>query len=267
MSHFKDKNVLITGGSSGIGKACAQLCAAKGARVFLLARDEAKLELASSQLEQSGGSAAYFATDLTRPGQVARAVDQVLRKSGAPDILINSAGAGAWRYLDQTSPTQALEMVSAPYLAALYVTRAFLGPMLKRDQGHIVNLTSAAAFMAWPGATAYIATRWAMRGLHEALTLDLAASSIRTTLGVFAKVQSAYWRHNPGSEERVPAAQAMIRTLAPLEAADALLKGIAQKKELVAAPFRLRMILWQARIFPSLTRRIMLNTGHRRQAA
>ena len=155
-------------------------------------------------------------------------------------------------------------MMAAPYFAAFFVTRAFLPAMLKRDSGYIVNMTSAAAWMAWPGATAYTAARWAMRGFAEALRADLAGTHIRTMLVTFAKVQSSYFENNPGTEERIPSAQSLLPVLTPEQAAAAIVHGIKRNQREVVAPPMLRVVLLLNTLFPSVTRRLMTSTGYRR---
>ena len=76
--------------------------------------------------------------------------------------------------------------------------------MLRRNTGHIVNVSSVGSRFVWPGATAYIAARWAVRGFTEALRADMAGTKIGVTLFESGVVQSPYWEHNPGSRERVP---------------------------------------------------------------
>ncbi len=264
MTTIDKKVVLITGASSGIGEALSELAAKQGARVVLAARTGEKLDRIAARIHQAGGEALPLAADLTDPAAVSRMAATIRRKMGEPDVIVNNAGAGAWKYLDETSPEEALRMIEAPYLSSLYVTRAFLDEMLKRDSGHIVNVTSAASFFAWPGATGYTAARWAVRGFSEALSCDLHSTGVRTTLALFAKVSSDYWRHNPGSEARVPKAQKMIRVLSPVESARAVLHGIRRNRRQVVQPWTLKFILFQARLFPGTTRLLMNLTGHRR---
>jgi len=156
-------------------------------------------------------------------------------------------------------------MMAAPYFAAFFTTRAFLPAMLERDSGYIVNLTSAASWMAWPGATAYTAGRWAMRGFAEALRADLAGTHIRTMLVTLAKVTSSYWENNPGSEERVPGAQSMIPVITPSQAATAIIDGIKRDKREVVAPLMLRVALALNYLFPYVTRWLMSSTGYKSQ--
>lgn len=262
---LQNSKILITGASSGIGAATARAAAREGAQVILLARTLSKLEQVAADIRRAGGRAHVYPVDLTDARAVDQCAPQIMGEVGIPDILVNNAGAGRWLSIDETRPEEAAAMISAPYLAAFYITRAFLPEMLKRNSGTIVNLTSVASRLVWPGATAYAVGRWAMRGFHQALEADLSGTKIRTTLVTFAAVRSAYWENNPGSELRVPKAQVMIPVLTSEQAAAAILKGIKRNQREVIAPFMLQVVLALNYLFPFVTRRLMVLTGYRRK--
>ena len=141
-------------------------------------------------------------------------------------LSLNNAGSGQWMPLEETEPDRAVAMMAAPYFAAFFVTRAFLPAMLKRNSGTIVNMTSVACRMAWPGATAYIAARGQSAASTKLLRAELTGTNLRTMLVTFAKVATSYWESNPGSEKWLPEAQSMLRVLTPDEAAQAIIRRI-----------------------------------------
>jgi len=259
--------VLITGASSGIGAATARAAARHGARLILLARSADKLDRLVDEINQSSGRAYAFAVDLTDPLAVESVARRITAEIGLPDIIINNAGVGRWLFTDETPMAEAANMIAAPYLAAFYTTRTFLPEMLKRNSGVVVNMTSIAGHMAWPGATAYTAGRWAMRGFNEGLRADLYGTRVRSVLVTFAKVQSDYWAHNHGSEERVPASQKMIPTLTTEQAADAIVRGLERNQSHVIAPLMLGVILTLNYLFPYITRWLLATTGYHRTSA
>jgi short-subunit dehydrogenase len=246
---------LITGASSGIGAATARAVARKGGRVILVARSEPRLRAVTEEITADAGAARYYAVNLSDPAATEKTLERVRTENGVPDVVMNNAGAGRWKHLVDTTPAEALEMMAVPYLAAFAVTRSFLPAMLERRSGLVVNVTSVASYMAWPGAAGYTAARWAMRGFHDALTAEVAGTGVKTMLVVFAKVQSEYWQHNPGSEENVPAAQSMIPVLTSEQAADFIVTGIENDDREVIAPRRLRILLSFARFFPGLVQK------------
>ncbi len=260
---LKDKLFVITGASSGIGAATARAAAAQGARVILLARSLDKLKQIAASICSQGGSAFPIIVDLTDADAVQAMAEQVLARFGAPDILFNNAGAGRWLSTVETNPCQVVEMMAIPYFAAFYTTRAFLPPMLACGQGTIINMTSVASLQPWPGAAAYTAARWAMRGFSEALRADLYRTPLRVMLVILAKVQSEYWEHNPGSEPRVPGVQALIPVLSSEAAAGHILSGLRHDRRLVAAPFMLRLLLAFNTLSPGIARWLVCETGWR----
>ncbi len=261
---MKGKLVLITGASSGIGAATARKFASAGARVLLLARSADKLNKLVEEIRAAGNEAEAFPVDLRDPQAVQQTVREIKAQHGCPDVLINNAGAGRWLFIEETEYDEAAEMMAVPYLAAFYVTRAFIEDMLARNSGHIVNMTSMAAFTPFPGATAYIAARKAMVGFHEALTMDLRETNIKTSLAYFAKITSTYWEHNTGSEERVPTIQKLVPILTPEQAAEAILQGVIRGARIIRAPSILGFFEFLARVAPGLVGWLMYKTGYRR---
>jgi short-subunit dehydrogenase len=264
MKSLQGKIMLITGASSGIGAATAKAAAWEGAHVILLARTRSKLEKVSEEIRQAGGHASIYPVDLTDIGSVTEATAKIKTESGIPDIIMNNAGVGKWLFTDETSSEEAVTMMAAPYFFAFFITRAFIQDMLGRNSGYIINMTSVASRMVWPGAAGYTAARWAMRGFTEALRADLAGTNIRTMLVTFAKVKSPYWQNNPGSEERIPKAQSLIPVLTPEEAAAAIIKGIKRNRHEVISPFMLRVVVVLNYLFPGVTRWLMNITGYKR---
>ncbi|MFZ5881081.1 MAG: SDR family NAD(P)-dependent oxidoreductase [Chloroflexota bacterium] len=265
--NLKNKIMLITGASSGIGAATARLAAKEGARVILVARSQDRLEQVAGDIRRAGGIAYVHAADLADPQAVTVMEKIISAEIGTPDILFNNAGSGRWLRTEETSPEDAAEMMSAPYLAAFYVTRAFLPAMLKRDSGLIINMTSIGGFMPWPAATAYLAARYAMRGFHEGLRADLYGSKVRSMLTAFAKVESEYWQNNPESLKNLPAAQKMIPILTSEQTARAIANGIRWNLPVVFAPLMMWIILTLSYLFPQITHWLLFNTGSKRRAA
>ena len=257
---LEGKTALVTGASSGIGAATARALAAAGARVCLAARRAGELEKVAGSLP--AGMASTYPVDLGDPAAVSDLARRVTAQVGTPDIIINNAGAGAWKFIEETTPEEAVQMMTAPYFAAFFVTREFLPAMLRRNSGHIVNVSSVASRFVWPGATAYIAARWAVRGFTEALRADLSRTRIGVTLYESGVVRSPYWEHNPGSRERVPKMGRLVPELSPEAAAAALVRGIERERKLVVAPFMMKLTYWQHAVFPGVVQWLMTRTGY-----
>ncbi len=262
---MQSKLILITGASSGIGAETARQFAGQGDTVVLIARNRERLEQVCAGIRDHGGQAFWYCADLGEYAQVEAVCDAVKEGHGIPDVIINNAGAGTWRFIEETSCEDILANIKTPYLAAAYVTRAFLPGMLQRDSGHIITLSSFAAKIPFAGATTYVASRQAMVGLHEALSMDLHGTRIKTSLCYFAKVESSYWANNPGSEERLPLAQKLIPIISTGKAARAILRGVARGHRNISSPFMIRVLLFCNWLTPQITRIIMHASGYARR--
>lgn len=262
---IRGKLVLVTGASSGIGEAIAKAMAQAGGRLVLLARNEAELQRVTIDIRQTGAEAQYFPVDLRDAEAVANICTRIAQSLGTPDIIINNAGAGTWRFVDETSPAEAQEMMALPYFAAFNVVHAFLPSMLERNSGHIVNLSSAASRYAWPGATAYIAARWALRGFTEALHADMDGTGIGVSFCEAGLTNSPYWQHNPQSRERLPGIAKLAPVITPAQVAQAVVRGVERNKKLILVPFMLKVFYWQHAMFPWLVQWLLIKTGYRRE--
>lgn len=251
---IRNKRFLITGSSSGIGAATAIHAASKGAKVILVARSEDKLKRICQKIRDSDGTANYHTADLSDLAAVRNVAARIQEGEGTPDIIMNNAGSGQWKYVQETTPEEASAMMTVPYLSAFALTRAFLPQLIERKSGVIINMTSVAAYMAWPGAASYIAARWAMRGFNDALRAELKPHGIGVILVAFAKVTSDYWTHNPGSEQNIPERQSMIPVLTPEVVAKHIVTGIEHDKQQVIEPWQLRFILALSKFFPGMVK-------------
>jgi short-subunit dehydrogenase len=254
---IKGKLAVVTGASRGIGAATAIALAEKGARVVLIARSQQDLEQVAAQIRAKGGEAHVFAGDLADAGATVMLAEAILQAHGAPDLLINNAGAGRWLFAEETPVGEEDIMIALPYLAAFRLCRVFLPGMLARRSGMILNVNSPVSVMAWSGATGYAASRWALRGLSEALKADLQGTGLRVCEVVLGETSSNYFEANPGAHERLPAIAKLLPVLTPAQAAEHILRAVRRNRRTMTAPFLLavtRFFLW---LTPGLVKAIV----------
>jgi short-subunit dehydrogenase len=258
---IEGRTVVVTGASSGIGAATARAMGRAGAHVALVARTESALEAVADQIAARGGTATVIPADLSDVNAATAAAEEIRATVGPPDVLVNNAGIGRFLAIEETSPEAAVEMMAVPYFAAFVMTRAFVPAMLDRNAGHVVNVTSAAAYVPWPGSTAYATARWAMRGFSESLATDLHGTGVGVTLVAATTVESPYFEHNPGSRERLPTVARLFPTLTPEDVARAIVRGVESERRTVAIPRTFRAALVVHRLWPGLFRRLVALTG------
>jgi short-subunit dehydrogenase len=180
--NLKDKVVVITGASSGIGWAAARAFAAQGAKLVLVARREALLNDLKAELE-----ATYGATALVVPADISREADReavvaaTLREFGALDVLVNNAGIGHAGGLETMKPAAIREIIDLNFRAAVLLTRAALPAMLAQGSGHIVNVSSIGGVAQMPGQNVYAATKAGLIGFSDALRREVSGRGVRVS--------------------------------------------------------------------------------------
>ena len=176
--------VVVTGASAGVGRATARLFARHGARVALLARDEARLQTAREELERLGVRAIAVPTDVADADQVEAAAARTEAELGPIDVWVNNAMATVFAPLQQMSTEDFRRVTEVTYLGTVWGTMAALKRMRVRDRGTIVQVGSALAYRSIPLQSAYCASKHAMRGFTESVRTELLhdGSRVRVTI-------------------------------------------------------------------------------------
>lgn len=187
---IEGQHVLITGGSSGIGKSFAIDAAARGANVSLLARDKTKLEAAQAEVSRhlknkDKQTVRIYSVDISKDyKEVERVVQQAEAEMGPVSLLINCAGYSYPSRFDEIPVEEFQNLMSVNYMGSVYVTRAVVPGMKAQRSGRIMFVSSQAGVIGVYGFTAYSASKFALRGLAEALHMEVAAYNISVTLGL-----------------------------------------------------------------------------------
>lgn len=177
---LKDKNVWITGASSGIGAATARLLAGEGAHVVLSARRQEKLEELSAEIRNSGGSCEIAVVDVSDRGGM-EALGQQLAEKGGIDILINNAGTMPISPILSGRVDEWDRMIDVNIKGVLYAINAVYPGMAERKDGHIVNISSVAARLTYQSAGVYGGTKHAVRAISDTLRKEAIRFGVRVT--------------------------------------------------------------------------------------
>lgn len=170
-ARFSGKTVVITGGSSGIGLAAAQIVAAEGARVALIARRREKLVEALETLPGEGHR--IYPCDVADWDAVRQTADQILNDFGTPHWLINSAGITRPGYFWELPIEVFRQIMDIDYFGIVHTCKAFVPPMMEAKRGHIINISSTAGFIGVFGYSAYSPAKFAVWGFTDTLRAEL----------------------------------------------------------------------------------------------
>jgi NAD(P)-dependent dehydrogenase (short-subunit alcohol dehydrogenase family) len=176
---YTDKIVLVTGGTSGIGKTTAIAFADAGARVVLTGRREKEGLEVVAEIKKTGGTAAYIRTDVAKEADVVKAVDFVLSTHGRLDVAFNNAGVEIVGPLDQVTEEQYRRTFDINVWGVLNAMKHEVAAMLKSGGGSIVNVSSIAGHIGLAQASIYVATKHAVEGLTKAIAVEFAKQGIR----------------------------------------------------------------------------------------
>lgn len=224
---------LVTGASSGIGRLLALRLAEKGARVGLVARREAELEALASQIHAGSGEAIAIPCDVADPGQVAAAARHALQRFGAIDLLVNNAGYGGQRTFLEWDLAEMERMMQVNYFGALYFTKSLLPHMVERRRGWLVFNASVTGRIASPEKSAYAASKFAMVGLAEALSLEVEDAGVHV-LTVYPGVVDTPFFDSEMLERMPPKVR---RSMVEAEAlVDAIVNALVQGKHELTYP-------------------------------
>ncbi len=243
---FAGKTVLITGASSGIGRALAHRLGAEGAQLILTARSKERLDQVASEV--SPAEAEVYPADLCDTASIDALCEDVQRRYGRIDILINNAGVGLYAPSYDTSPKSVRRLVDLNFLAPVELTRRF-SPTIPRG-GAVVNISSIAGKVPLPWLTLYSASKYALNAFSDGLRMELGKRGI-AVLCVCPGYVDTPFRTNvlQGTIPEKVAGQSRFMITAD-ECAQATLEGLRKGKRTVVTPRIGWLLVLLARMLP-----------------
>ncbi|MFM6998779.1 MAG: SDR family oxidoreductase [Bacteroidota bacterium] len=213
---FTNARILITGGSSGLGKATARLLIERGARVAITGRDRSKLEHVAAEL---GAWPLHY--DASKESDILAMYAEIDREWGGLDVLVNNAGIGFFGPVDEVSWSDFEKIFHTNVFGAAIVGREAARRMKAQNKGNIINIASSAGVRGFKNGTVYAASKFAVRGMTECWRDELRPHNIRVMLVNPSAVPTAF---NVESREEKPLKDNMLR---PEELAHAMVSALA----------------------------------------
>lgn len=253
MKTLKDKVIVITGASSGIGEAMAREYAARGAKVVLGARSVQKLQLLAGEIRRHGGQAAYCGVDVTQPEECRGLIDTAVREFGGVDVLVCNAGISMRALFDDVELEVLHRLMDVNFWGTVNCCKYAL-PYLQRAKGSIVGVSSVAGLHGLPGRTGYSASKYAMTGFLETVRIEnlkkgvhvmiaapgFTASNVRfSALTADGSAQG----ESPRKEEKMMSAPEVARRIA---------RGVVRRKRTLAMDFNGRATVLIKKFAPGL---------------
>jgi len=258
MGFWQDKVVLVTGGSSGLGRVIAEAFAAEGAKLAIAALEPDQLKQAAEEMATDGHEVLPVQADITKQEDVDRVFRETIERFGGLDVLVNNAGRTARGKLLDTTPEQIESLMELNLVAMARCTRAAVPHLLKR-RGHVINIGSLAAKSAARWVGAYPMTKFAVAAYSQQLRLELGSEGLHVLLVCPGPVARDDERLYPleGLEDlpesaRRPGAGVKTSKIRPEQLAARILSACQRRKPEIVIPGYARLLFAISQLFPSL---------------
>ena len=257
---MKNKVIVITGSSSGIGEACARMFASQGSKVVLAARNEKRLLQITQELLDDGSEAISVVTDVSVEEDCKNLIDKTINHFGKIDVLINNAGISMRAILNELDTSVIRKVMDINFFGTVYCTKYAL-PYVLKEQGSVVGVSSIAGYKGLPGRCAYSASKFAMQGFLESLRVEnlknklhvliacpgFTSSNIRNTaLDKDGLVQSA----SPRDEQQM---------MGPHQVAKHIYQSVKKRQNSLVLSMNGKLTVFLNKLFPKLVDRLIFN--------
>jgi short-subunit dehydrogenase len=258
---FKDRVIIITGASSGIGRELAHQLASRGAWLTLAARTVDRLETVQKECLVLGGKAIVIRTDVSDPLQCQACIRQTVEHFGRLDVLINNAGITMWAEFEQMLDLKPFEQImQINYMGSVYCTHYAL-PYLKQTHGLIVGISSLAGKTGVPTRSGYSASKHAMAGFFDSLRIELAPSRVAVTMIYPGFVRSEVRQRAIGPDGK-PLGVSPVRegeVMSVETCASLIIRAMTRRQREMVMTARGKLGMWMKLIAPHLVDRIARN--------
>lgn len=257
---FKDKVVVVTGASSGIGLALVKEFSCRGAKIVMCARSEDKLREIAGDVEKSGGEVVYAAVDVANEADCRNFIIKGVEKFGGIDILICNAGISMRALFDDVDLEVLKKLMDVNFWGTVYCVKYAL-PFIQKSKGTIVGISSVAGIHGLPGRTGYSASKYAMHGFLETIRIENLKKGVHVMIAApgftASNVRFSALTADGTQQGGTPRNEGKMMTAE--EVAQRIARGIKQKKRTLLMEFQGRATFRLKKFFPSLLDKMFYN--------
>ncbi|MBK7448315.1 MAG: SDR family NAD(P)-dependent oxidoreductase [Anaerolineales bacterium] len=259
---IKDKVVIVTGASSGIGAAAALEFGREGAKVVLAARRFERLQAVAHEIElmNTGAQALVVRTDISKLEDIERLVNQTLAAFGRIDVLVNNAGFGRLDWLEKLDPMEDIKgLMDVNVMGLIQTTRQVLPVMIRQHSGSIINMCSISGLVGTPTYTIYSASKHAVHGFSEALRREVEPWGIHVSLLYPGGVKTEF-AQRAGIKRKTNASTPNFMVLTAEQVGKAVVKLVRHPRRMWIMPWLWGFTVSLNRFLPGLVDRMTINT-------
>jgi short-subunit dehydrogenase len=246
---FEGQVVLVTGASSGIGRQVSLDFSGQGVQsIILVARSQSKLEdLEKTIRKKFDIQTIVYPCDVSKKSEVEQMGREILDRCGHVDVLVNNAGFGLYGKVQDQSIEQIESVTFTNFLGVVYCTKVFLGSMITRKSGHIVNIASVAASFGVAGLSAYCASKYAVLGFSESLSQELHGTGVGLTVVSPMGVKTNFFNNSSFDGKNPYDERFMLKTKT---VSNAVLAAANSHRLEIIVPFYMRVGVWLKHTVP-----------------
>ncbi|GIL22899.1 MAG: short chain dehydrogenase [Bacteroidota bacterium] len=257
---MKNKVVIITGGSSGIGLALAEKFGSEGSKVLITGRNQESLEKAVTALREKGITISAFQADVSKEADNKAMAEAAIQQYGTIDILINNAGVSMRALFTEVDLAVVRSVMDINFYGAVYATRYCL-PEIIKNKGSVIGISSIAGFRGLPGRTGYSASKFALNGFLEVLRTELLKTGVHVLTAcpgfTASNIRMRALTKDGSAQGKSPRVEENMMTAS--ECAGHIYKAVVKRKRTLILTGQGKFTVWLNKLWPSLADKLVYN--------
>ena len=257
---MKDKVVIITGGSSGIGKALAEVFGKKGSKIMITGRDQTALINTAKELTALNIDVHFFNADVSVEEDNKKMAEEAIKHFGKIDILINNAGISMRALFDEVDLNVVKKVMDINFYGVLYATKYCL-PEIRKNKGSVIGISSIAGFRGLPGRTGYSASKFALNGFLEVLRTELLKTDVHVMTAcpgfTASNIRVRSLTKDGSSQNESPRNEKKMMTAE--ECAEHIYNATVKRKRTLVLTTQGKLAVWLNKWWPSIADKMVYN--------